>query len=45
MIALLREHYELETDASVIRYVLRKTAKAEGYVSSPPREDRQERRA
>jgi hypothetical protein len=45
MIALLREHSELETDAGVIRYVLRKTAKAEGDVSSSPREDRQDRRA
>jgi hypothetical protein len=42
MVAYLRERYGLDSDASVVRFVLRKVAKEEGYVSSTPREHRED---
>lgn len=43
MVAYLRERYGLDSDASVIRVVLRKVAKEEGYVPGTPRQDWQDR--
>lgn len=45
MIAFLREKYGLDSDASVVRFVLRKVAKEEGYVSGETGQDRQNRPA
>ena len=42
MVAYLRERYGLDSDASVIRFVLRKAAKEEGYVPSPTGQHRQD---
>ena len=47
MIAFLKEKYRanygLESDASIVRLVLRKVAKEEGYVSGQAGQDRQNR--
>lgn len=42
-IRFLQEHYGLDSESSVIRFLIRKAAKEEGYVSSEKSHDRQDR--
>ena len=43
MVAYLRDRYGLDSDAGVVRFVLRKVAKEEGYVPGTSGQDRQDR--
>ncbi len=43
MISFLRERYGLDSEASTVRFLIRKAAKEEGYVPGAPREHRQDR--
>ena len=42
MVAYLRERYSLDSDASVVRFVLRKVAKESGYVPGTQSSHRQD---
>lgn len=45
MVRFLQQKYGLDNESSVIRFLIRKAAKEEGYVPSQTREHRQERPA
>jgi hypothetical protein len=45
MIQFLRVRYGLDTESNVIRFLIRKAAKEEGYVSGQTGEHRQDARA